>query len=159
MSAMLKHRAGNALLIIAVCVLAAGAVAFAYARSAHDGAQLAVLAADAEMAQTRLRQARADGNRALLTAAEKLQQQADAAGTSPQGWSERHVNVRQQNLQRSEVNQILAGTARHAGQVMKLEEFELSVTQPDEGLFEMPKTSRQPVLLTLRGMMYFRLGQ
>jgi hypothetical protein len=60
---------------------------------------------------------------------------------------------------RTEANQILLSTVRHSGQVLKLDEFDLSVTQAEEGLFDSPKTARQPVALTMRGMTHFRLSQ
>ena len=159
MPVAVKRRTGIVLLIVAVCLLAVGALAFTYARAAHGEAQQMLASAEEAQQQAQARQAAAQRNRALVATAERVVQRADAAGIAPVKWSERHVSLRQQSLQRSDANQILAGTARHAGQVMKLEEFELSVTHADEGLFDTPKNARQPVLLTLRGMMYFRLGQ
>lgn len=154
-----KRLSGNALLILAVCILAAGSLTLTYARTAHRSAQEMLRTAQTAAQRAQSAQETARANQALVTSAERLRQDAGNTGVLPEQWGERLVSIRQQSVMRSEANQILLSTARHYGQVLKLDEFDLSVTQADEGLFDTPTSARQPVALTMRGMMHFRLSQ
>lgn len=72
-------------------------------------------------------------------------------------WGERRLNIRQANLRRDEINNVLRDITVNESRLFQSEEFELSVLRPDEGLFQMP-ASDNALRLTLRGSVLFRLG-
>ncbi|MBZ0105727.1 MAG: hypothetical protein K8H84_08865 [Sulfuricella denitrificans] len=115
--------------------------------------------AEADLNDARIRENLAQKNRILLISANELQARAQGLGVLPQNWGERQINLRQQHLKREEINQLLITTARGKGQLLQAEEFELSVTKSDEGLFQAPETPAYPVLLSLRGTVYFRISE
>ncbi|MDC7805917.1 hypothetical protein PQS31_03655 [Luteimonas sp BLCC-B24] len=91
----------------------------------------------------------------------RMLEAARAQGLSPEFWGERLINLRQSQLSREETLPMLDSVARSPGHLFGADAFELSVTRPDEGLFDPPVTSdRQPapLLLTLRGNLLFRTG-
>lgn len=143
----------------AVALLFAGAIGFDRARSALPRAEYALAQAETALNDARIREHLAQQNRILLGTANELQTRAKSLGVLPQYWGERQINLRQQHLKREEINQLLITTARGKGQLLQAEEFELSVTKSDEGLFETPETPAYPVLLSLRGTVHFRLSE
>ncbi len=150
---------GLLLLGCALALLLAGVVGFERARSALPRAEHALAQAEADLNDARIRENLAQKNRILLISANELQARAQGLGVLPQNWGERQINLRQQHLKREEINQLLITTARGKGQLLQAEEFELSVTKSDEGLFQAPETPAYPVLLSLRGTVYFRISE
>lgn len=152
------NRSGGLLLLGgAVAVLLAGVLGFDRARSALPRAEQDLARAETALSDARMRENLAQRNRVLLSTANELQLRAQNQGVLPQTWGERQINLRQQHLKREEINQLLMTTARGKGQLLRPEEFELSVTKSDEGLFETPESLAQPVLLSLRGTVYFHI--
>ncbi len=149
---------GLLLLAAAVVLLLAGVVWFDKARLAHMTAASELAAAEAALAEVQGRERLVQQNRILLEAVNSLQQRAQVSGIMPRFWGARQINLRQQNLTRDQGNELLLTTARSAGQLLKPEEFEVSVTQPDEGLFDMPSGAR-PIMLTLSGTVHFRISE
>ncbi|MBR7800849.1 hypothetical protein [Undibacterium fentianense] len=143
----------------AVLILLAGVFAFDRSRAAQRTADSRVAEAEVSLAQAKDRQQLAQRNRALIEGAQKLQKLADETAYLPGGWGERQINMRQTNLLRSQVNPLLMSSARNKDQLLKLEEFDLAVTHSQEGLFEVLPDSRQPLMLTFRGSLYFRLSE
>lgn len=102
--------------------------------------------------ETRLRVDHADAARQVLAAAR-------SHGLSPDAWGERLINLRQSQLSREEALPLLATVQRSHDRMFGAEAFELSVSHPDEGLFDPPAASDRkpaPLLLTLRGSLLFR---
>ena len=141
----------------AVALLLLGVLAFDRARVARVQAQRAVVNVELMVAEARGREQLAQRNRALLAAANTAQQRAQASGVLPAYWSERQISLRQQTLPRDQLNAVLLTTARTSNQLLKLEEFDLAVTQPDEGLFDLMGGARRPVMVSLRGALNFRI--
>ncbi len=104
------------------------------------------------------RQQLAQRNRSLLSKVQGLREQASETSYLSSHWGERQINLKQQNLGRAQVNPLLLSSAKTKDQLLKLDEFDLSVTHADEGLFDVIANSRQPLLLTFRGSLYFRLS-
>lgn len=92
---------------------------------------------------------------ALHQALVDLDQHARRLGLAPQQWSERRVNLHQQAMPREAANDILLGTGRGNGRLFAVDAFDLSVTRPDESLFELPVGNSLPLRMTLSGTALF----
>lgn len=143
----------------AVLLLLAGVYLFDRTRAAQLHAERQLSAAESQLSAAHDRQQLAQRNRALIVSAQQLQKQAKSTGYVPETWGERQVNMKMLNLSRNQVNPMLLSSARSKSQLLKLEEFDLAVTHADEGLFDVILDSRQPLLLTFRGSLYFRLSE
>ena len=143
----------------AVALLLLGVFAFDRANRIHVQAGRALDGAKVALIDAHARAQVAQHNRLLLAAATTLSQHAQRSSVMPRYWGERQINLRQQNMPRDQINSLLQSTARNNMQLLTPEDFELSVTQADEGLFDVAPGSRQPVLLTLRGSIYFRISE
>ena len=148
---------GLMLLAGAVAMLLLGVFAFDRARVARVQAQRAVVSVEVMVAEARGREQLAQRNRTLLAAANAAQQRAQASGVLPAYWSERQISLRQQTLPRDQLNAVLLSTARTSNQLLKLEDFDVAVTQQDEGLFDLLGGARHPVMVSLRGALNFRI--
>lgn len=153
------HRTRKAALVsfaVASGTLLAAAVWFTHARrelaEAYAGIgerQQALAAANAALRESELRVRLAQTARSVVD-------QAHASGYEEAAWGERLINVAQAPLSRQEVNDLLASVARGEDRVFGAEAFELSVTRPEEGLFDPPSARTPPLSLTLRGTLLFR---
>lgn len=156
----LTGRFGGLLLLGgAVTLLLLGVLGFDRARVARIQAERAFAGAEVALAEARGREQLAQRNRVLLDAANAVQQHAEHSAILPRHWGERQINLRQQNVQRDQLNSLLLSTARNSMQLLKADDFDLAVTHPEEGLFDVMAGSRQPVLLSLRGSLYFRVSE
>lgn len=152
------HSAGLMLLAGAVAVLVLGVLGFDQAREARVQAQRAMAGVEVMLVEARSREQLAQRNRALLEVSGKVQQRAQASLVLPRYWSERKIDLRQQSLQRDQLNSVLVSTARNSNQLLKLEEFDLAVTHSEEGLFGSVAPTRNPVMVSLRGTLNFRIS-
>lgn len=143
----------------AVALLLLGVFGLDRARAARIQAEHAVVKINGALAEAHGREQLAQQNRKLLAAANTVQQHAQLSSVLPLYWSERQFNLRQQSLPRDQLNPLLLSISRNNLQFFKPEDFDLSVTHPDEGLFDIAAGSRQPVLLSLRGPLYFRISE
>ena len=141
----------------AVVVLLLGVLGFDRARDARAQAQRTVINADAMLSEARSHEQLAQRNRALLEVSSTVQQRAQASQVLPRFWSERRIDLRQQSLAREQLNTVLVSTARNSNQLLKLEEFDVAVTHPDDGLFTALTDARHPVTMSLRGALNFRI--
>ncbi|MCG8277696.1 hypothetical protein [Stenotrophomonas sp. NLF4-10] len=142
-----------ALVITAVWFLSArSALAEAYAQLGERKQALAEAQVREQEAQ--LRVDHAHSSHALLDAAQ-------ANGLQPEAWGERLINLRQSQMSREDTAAVLGAVTRSGDRMFGAEAFELSVTHPDEGLFDAPVVSDRapaPLQLTLRGAILFRTG-
>ncbi|WP_374012290.1 hypothetical protein [Pseudoxanthomonas koreensis] len=102
--------------------------------------------------EARLRVEYAQSAKQLVTAAQ-------AHGLQPDAWGERLINLRQSQMGREEAASLLGAVGRDSDRIFGAEAFELSVTHPDEGLFDTPDAvdrAPSPLSLTLRGSLLFR---
>lgn len=102
--------------------------------------------------EARLRVDYAESARQLLAAAR-------SHGLAPDAWGERLINLRQNQMTREEALPLLATVQRAPDRMFGAEAFELSVSHPDEGLFDPPGSSERkpaPLTLTLRGSLLFQ---
>ena len=154
-ASLLLFAATLAALVIAAVwfVNARSGLAEAYARLGDSNRLLAETQVQEQ--EARLRVEYAQSSRQLLQAV-RLQ------GLAPEGWGERLINLRQSQVSREEALPLLATVLRSHDRMFGAEAFELSVTNPDEGLFHVPVvTDRQaaPLSLTLRGSLLFKTGR
>ena len=143
-----------ALVVTAVWFISArSSLAEAYARLGDRNQALAEAQVREQEAQLRVEYARSA--RELLTTAQ-------AHGLQPEAWGERLINLRQSQMSREDATAVLAAVTRGSDRMFGAEAFELSVTHPDEGLFQAPATNSDrapaPLQLTLRGAILFRTG-
>ena len=143
----------------AVILLLLGVFIFDRARIARVQAEQQFFEANNLLLAANNRQELAQRNRALLSTVQQLQMQASETRHLSSQWGERQINLKQQNFARTQVNPLLLASAKTNDQLLKLEEFDLSVTHADEGLFDVIVNSRQPLLLSFRGSLYFRLAE
>ena len=140
-----------ALVVTAVWFISARAsLAEAYARLGDRNQALAEAQVREQEAQLRVEYARSA--RELLTAAQ-------AHGLQPDAWGERLINLRQSQMGREDAASLLGAVTRSSERMFGAEAFELSVTHPEEGLFDAPPPSDRapaPLSLTLRGAILFR---
>lgn len=153
------RRPAGLILGAAVAVLLLGVLLFDRAHTTYRHAERAIDGAELALTQARSQEQEAQHNRILLETANSTVEHARRSTVLPSYWGERQINLRQQNMPRDQINSLLQSTARNGMQLLKSDDFELSVTQPDEGLFDVVEGSRQPVLLTLRGSIYFRISE
>lgn len=142
----------------AVALLLLGVIAFDRARVLRVQAQREVANVELRLAEARGREQLAQRNRALLSVANEAQQRAQVSRVLPAYWNERQISLRQQILPRDQLNAVLLSTARTSNQLLKLEDFDVAVTHPDEGLFDLLGGARLPVMVSLRGALNFRIS-
>ncbi len=85
----------------------------------------------------------------------RLDTRARSLGLAPQQWSERKINLHQQSVPRDAANDILVSTGRGNGRLFAVDAFDLSVTRPDESLFQAPANNNQPLRMTMSGTALF----
>ena len=140
-----------ALVVAAVWFISArSSLAEAYARLGDRNQALAEAQVREQEAQLRVEYARSA--RELLTTAQ-------AHGLQPEAWGERLINLRQSQMGREDAASLLGAVTRSTERMFGAEVFELSVTHPEEGLFDAPPPSDRtpaPLSLTLRGAILFR---
>jgi uncharacterized protein HemX len=143
----------------AVLLLAVGAYSFNQTRISKQFAERNLLQQQSELNAAIDKQKLAERNAKLIQQVKALQTEAEKISALPQSWGERQINLKQQNLFRDQVNPLLLSSQRNANQILKLDEFELAVTSVQEGLFDQASTAKQPLMLSFRGSLYFRLAE
>lgn len=141
---------------IALGALVFSAVLFNRARSGLNEAYARIGEREQALAAANQRMQEARLQVKLATSARALVNDAINGGFLARHWGERLINVEQAPLDRQAVNELLSGTSRDANRLFGAEAFELSVSRPEEGLFEMPGVRSAPLMLTLRGTLLFR---
>jgi uncharacterized protein HemX len=159
MSAATRQTTRLFLLGGAVVLLAVGAYSFNQTRISKQLAERNLLQQQSEFNAAIDKQKLAERNAKLIQQVKQLQVEAGKISAVPQAWGERQINLKQQNLLRDQVNPLLMSSQRNANQLMKLDEFELAVTSVQEGLFDQASNTKQPVMLSFRGSLYFRLAE
>lgn len=155
-TALARRQAKLLLLGAALVAVVVAALWFARARGELAAAYAAVASEQRGLDELHRRQHEQGLRGELAAAAAGLVERARASGLDPAGWGERRINIRQAQLPRQAVNELLATTARGDGRLFGAEAFELSVTRSDDGLFDAPGPQSQPVALTLRGTLLFK---
>lgn len=92
-------------------------------------------------------------------AAAALMAQARGRNLALSQWGSRAVDVSQAKMSRESLNSLLEQIRRDKRRFFGAEQFDISVTSIDESLFVAPAQPGRPVLVSLRGMLYFRMGE
>ncbi|MGI4779264.1 MAG: hypothetical protein ACRYGA_14320 [Janthinobacterium lividum] len=140
---------GLASLIGASLLLVGAQVALVKQRSVAARAQAAWSAAK------QLETGRAAEMRRRL-AIETLMKEAAMTDLSVQSWDERRFGIRQASMTRKAANRLLGEIARARGQIFAAEQFELSVKEPQDGLFTSPAAPDSDLIVSLRGSLLYR---
>lgn len=150
------------LTIFAVTLLAlvVTAVWFISARSSLARAYDQLSNRNELLSQAKLAQQEAQLKVDNVNSARQLLDQLMSLGMEPAGWGERLINLNQTQLSRIDSDALLGGIAPSPDRIFGADVFELSVTDPTEGLFHLPTTLSDrppaPLSLTLRGSLLFR---
>ncbi len=143
-----------ALILTAIWFISArSALANAYERLGNSRQALSEAQVREQEAQLKVDQARS---------ANELVQAAANANLQPQGWGERLLSLQQAQLTRADAATLLDALGRSNNRITGTEAFELSVTHPDEGLFDVPNSVDRmpaPLSVTLRGGVMFRTNE
>lgn len=139
------------LIVAAVWFISArSALADAYGRLGNARQLLSEAQVREQEAQLKVQHA---GSAAALLSA------ADAEGLQPNAWGERLINLQQTQLSRQDAATVLGALGRSSSRITGTQAFELSVTHPEEGLFDVPTQSDRipaPLSVTIRGSVMFR---
>lgn len=159
----LRHSRRASLMLFATTLLALviAAVWFVDARSNLAEAYLRLGNSNQSLAEARIREQEAQLRVEYAQSSTRLLGAVRVHGLQPAGWGERLINLRQSQLDREDAIPLLASVARSHERMFGAEAFELSVTHPDEGLFDPPvATDRRPapLSLSLRGSLLFQTG-
>jgi hypothetical protein len=146
---------------LALFAAGAGALALAAGFAFHARATLQLATLELASQRMSLEQVGAEHAEAKRRAeqaarATRLLQQAADAGWTPSDWGERRISLRQTRLPREAIEELLQTTARTPGRIFGVDEFDLSVTRMEEGLFESPDAQGQPLQISMRGAHFFR---
>lgn len=146
-------------LIGAVVLLMLGVFVFNKARQVTLQSEKSLMQIEAQYQETLQREKLSQRNQVLMQSVNELLSQAKKNGVISSSWAERQINMKQQNIGRELVNPLLISSAKNKNQMMNLEDFDLGVTQAEEGLFDLTVNSKQPLNLSFRGSLYFRLKE
>lgn len=150
------------LFALSLLALVLTAVWFLSARSAMSKAYVNLGNAKQTLAEAQVREQEAQLKVENARSANELMQTAQSLGFQPGDWGERLVNLRQVQMQREDALAMLGSVNRSEQLVFGPEAFELSVTHPDEGLFDVPVLAGHmpaPLNITLRGSVMFRTAE
>ena len=162
--ARLRHsrRASLLLFTATLATLVAAAIWFVNARSALAAAYQQLGERNQALAEAQVREQEAQLRVDYARSSQELLRTVQANGLQPEAWGERLINLRQSQMSREDATAVLAAVTRGSDRMFGAEAFELSVTHPDEGLFQAPAANSDrapaPLQLTLRGAILFRTG-
>lgn len=161
---LIDHTTGSRKAMLTTFALALGALLlaaawFTTARQALGDAYLRVNRAEQQLATANQRLREAELRVRLVERASVVTSRANAAGFTANRWGERLINVSQAPMGRQDINNLLGSITRDETRIFGAEAFDLSVTRPDEGLFDTIDPRSPPLLLSLRGTLMFRTGE
>lgn len=136
---------------VAVMVLASSVIVAQVGHSSLRAARLSEAQARAALQHAGESQAQAAARQTLYRQQAAVVTHALDMGINPANWVEHRISLQQTNVPREKANQILLNTALRANQVFELQNFDISVLSPDEGLFDAPGVSTKGLLVHLEG--------
>ena len=159
--ARLRDSRRTSLLLFAVTLgaLVLAAAWFVNARSGLAEAYQRLGSANQALSEARIREQEARLRVDYAKSSQEFLASARSHGLVPGAWGERLINLRQGQMEREDVLPLLATVQRTHERMFGAEAFEVSVTHPDEGLFDPPDASDRrpaPLSLTLRGSLLFQ---
>jgi hypothetical protein len=137
-------------------LLAASALFFFLAQQLLKRSQAGAFLEARALQEARLMEANALDRKRLDESARELLDGAARRGLLPENWAGRRINLRQANLPREEVNDLIFSIARTDSRFFNLEEFEVAVTRDEEGLFSLPVRANAPLSVTVQGTLIFQ---
>ena len=89
-------------------------------------------------------------------AIDTLMEEATKSDLLAGAWDERRFGIRQSAMTRKAANRLLGELARSRGRIFAAEQFELSVKEPQDGLFTPPASPDAELVVSLRGSVLYR---
>lgn len=89
-------------------------------------------------------------------AIDTLMKDASKTDLVADAWDERRFGIRQSSMTRKAANRLLGDVARSRGRIFAAEQFELSVKEPQDGLFTAPASPDTELVVSLRGSLLYR---
>lgn len=136
-------------LVVASLVLVGSQIALVKQRGISGEAQSAWVAAKRIEAVRTNAARRLQGIEALMNEAERTDFLADA-------WDERRFGIKQSSMTRKAANRLLGEITTSRGRIFAAEQFELSVKDPQDGLFSHPSLPDADLAVSLRGSLLYR---
>ena len=139
--------------------LVASAVWFISARSSLAEAYNQLGNRKQALAQAQVREQEAQLKADHAASARQLLQVANQRGLRSESWGERLVSMAQTQVSRADAAALLSSMGRTDDQVFGAQQFEVAVTHPQEGLFDVPVSTERvpaPLMMSIRGSVLFR---
>ena len=162
--ARLRQSRRTSLIVFALSLLAliVTAIWFISARSSLADAYGRLSSAKQALSEAQVREQEAQLKVEQARSARDLVLAASAHDLRPASWGERMINVQQAQLSRDDTAALLGALGRSTSRITGTESFELSVTHPQEGLFDVPAITDRipaPLSVTIRGNVMFRTNE
>jgi Ca2+/Na+ antiporter len=159
--ARLRQSRRISLMVFAISLLAliVSAIWFINARSALAEAYNQLGNRKQALAEAQVREQEAQLKAEHAASARELLQAANGLGLRNDGWGERLVSMAQSQISREDAATLMESMTRNGDRVFGAQQFEVSVTKPQEGLFDVPVTNDRvaaPLMLSIRGNVLFR---
>lgn len=140
------------LALLSMAGLAAAHWSAATASAALATARQALSAAQSLEAQNRR-------TLALRQTYDELMSQSQRHAVLAGDWDERRINVRQAQMSRASVNRLLSDMSRSPERVAGASFFEISVRDPQDGIFTRPTSIDADLVVSLRGTVLFKAAR
>ncbi|MDR2451477.1 MAG: hypothetical protein LBE85_06840 [Candidatus Accumulibacter sp.] len=137
-------------------LLAASVLFFFFAQQRLRRSEAEALLEARALQEALLAEAEALNRKRLDERARELLDGAARRGLLPENWAGRRINLRQANLPREEVNDLIFSLARTDQRFFQLEEFEVAATRDEDGLFSLPVRANAPLSVTVQGTLIFQ---
>ncbi len=146
---------------LSLAILGMAALWFTQARYTLADAYSALSISQGDFAKAQQTEAIVRKEVELANMINKTMQVGATQSMRSQDWGERRIQVRNANLSRQAVNDLLTGVARQPGRLFGAESFDISVSRADDGLFSTFDASfTQPdLVVTLEGTLLFQVDQ
>lgn len=150
---MMRLSRANSFLLgwAAVVVLAASVIVAQVGHAGLRAAREREARARTALLQAGLMQTQAMARHTVFRKQSEVVSRALDLGINPADWVEHRISLQQTNVSREKANQILLNTALRTNQVFDLQDFDISVLSPEEGLFDVPGASSKGLLVHLEG--------
>lgn len=96
---------------------------------------------------------------ALRRTYDELMSRSQRHAVLAKDWDERRINVRQAQMSRASVNRLLSEMSRSPDRLAGASFFEISVKDPQDGLFTRPASMDADLVVSLRGTVLFRAAR
>lgn len=146
---------------LSLAVLGMAALWFTQARYSLADAYAALSMSQRDYAKAQQTEAIVRKEVELANMINKTLQVGATQSMNSRDWGERRIQVRNANLSRQAVNDLLTGVARQPGRLFGAENFDISVSRAEDGLFSTfdDSLAHPDLVVTLEGTLLFQVDQ